>query len=213
MAAVAVALEGAESVAVLVTHGHPDHAPGAQPLARALQAAGVPAEVLGPPGVDGVERALGDGDVVPTDEGGLIAVETPGHARAHLSFHWPDRGALFAGDLLLGKGDTVWVGEYAGSVADYLRSLERVRALEVRVIYPAHGAPLTDPGDALDRFAAHRRERIRQVEAALAERPGADAEQLLELVYGAALPSGARRAALLSMEALKAHVEGARDGA
>jgi glyoxylase-like metal-dependent hydrolase (beta-lactamase superfamily II) len=151
--------------------------------------------------------------VVATDEGDLVAVETPGHARAHLSFHWPARRALFAGDLLLGKGDTVWVGEYAGAVADYLRSLERVRALAVEVIYPAHGPPLTEPAEALDRYTAHRRERIRQVEAALAERPGAGPDELLDLVYGAALPAAARRAALMSMEALKAHVERARDGA
>lgn len=213
MAAVTAALGGAETAAILVTHGHPDHAPGARPLARALASAGVAAEVLGPAGVEGVERALPDGEVVATDEGELVAVETPGHARAHLAFHWPTRRALFAGDLLLGKGDTVWVGEYPGSVADYLRSLERVRSLRVGVIYPAHGPPLTDPADALDRFAAHRRARIRQVEAALAERPGAGAEELLQLVYGAALPSGAHRAALMSMEALKAHVEGDGDGA
>ncbi|HUF74662.1 MAG TPA: MBL fold metallo-hydrolase [Longimicrobiales bacterium] len=211
--AVAEAARGAEAAAILVTHGHPDHAPGAAGLARALEGAGVAVEVLGPAGVEGVARALSDGDAVPTDEGDLLAIETPGHARAHLSFHWPARSALFAGDLLLGKGDTVWVGEYAGSVADYMRSLERVRALGLRVIYPAHGPPLEDPQEALDRFAAHRRERIRQVEAALAEHPQAGVDELLELVYGTALPAAAQRAARMSMEALKAHVEEAREGA
>jgi hydroxyacylglutathione hydrolase len=98
-------------------------------------------------------------------------------------------------------------------VADYLHSLERVRALDLRVIYPAHGPPLTDPAEALDRFAAHRHERIRQVEAALAEHPDAGVEELLDLVYGSALPSGVRRAALMSMGALKAHVVGAREDA
>jgi glyoxylase-like metal-dependent hydrolase (beta-lactamase superfamily II) len=213
IAAVADTVRDAEAVSILVTHGHPDHAPGARGLASALAAAGIRAEIRGPAGVEGVECPLDDGEIVTTDEGELVAVETPGHARAHLSFHWPARRALFAGDLLLGKGDTVWVGEYAGSVADYLRSLERVRALGLEVIYPAHGPPLEDPEEALERFAAHRRERIRQVEAALAERPDAGAEELLEVVYGLALPASARRAALMSMEALKAHVEGAGDGA
>ena len=211
--AVASAALGAEAAAILVTHGHPDHAPGAAGLARALESAGSTVEVLGPAGVEGVGRALADGEAVTTDEGDLVVVETPGHARAHLAFHWPARDALFAGDLLLGKGDTVWVGEYAGSVADYLHSLERVRALGARVIYPAHGPPLLDPEEALDRFAEHRRERIRQVETALAEHPGAGVDELLRLVYGLALPAAAQRAARMSMEALKAHVEGARDGA
>jgi glyoxylase-like metal-dependent hydrolase (beta-lactamase superfamily II) len=213
VAAVAAAVRSADAVSLLVTHGHPDHAPAAQPLARRLRKERISVEVLGPPGAEGVERALADGDAVATDEGDLVAVETPGHAREHLAFHWPERRALFAGDLLLGKGDTVWVGEYAGAVADYLSSLERVRALGLAVVYPAHGPALVDPEEALDRFVAHRRERIRQVELALAEHPRADVEELLELVYGSALPSGVHRAARMSMEALKAHVEGARDGA
>jgi glyoxylase-like metal-dependent hydrolase (beta-lactamase superfamily II) len=211
--AVAAAVSEAETVSILVTHGHPDHAPGAGGLRSAVAAAGARVAILGPTGVEGVERPLADGEPVATDEGELVAIETPGHARDHLSFHWPARRALFAGDLLLGKGDTVWVGEYAGSVADYLRSLERVRALGLEVIYPAHGPPLADPLEALDRFAAHRRERIRQVEAALVAHPGASAEELLDSVYGGALPAGARRAALMSMEALVAHVRSSRDGA
>ncbi|MGH7340235.1 MAG: MBL fold metallo-hydrolase, partial [Candidatus Rokuibacteriota bacterium] len=134
--ALEAAVDEAESVAIVVTHGHPDHAPGARALAAALAT-----DLWGPAGVDGVTRPLSDGDCVPTDEGELIAVDTPGHSRHHLGLHWPARRALFAGDLVLGKGDTVWVGEYPGCVADYLQSLERVRRLGVDVIYPAHGPP------------------------------------------------------------------------
>jgi glyoxylase-like metal-dependent hydrolase (beta-lactamase superfamily II) len=210
---IVAAVPDAEAASVLVTHGHPDHAPGARGLAAALAAAGIDAEIRGPAGVEGIQRALVDGETIATDEGDLVAIETPGHAREHLAFHWPARKALFAGDLLLGKGDTVWVGEYPGSVADYLRSLERVRGLGLEVVYPAHGSPLEDPTEAIERFAAHRRERIRQVEALLVERPGAGAEELLDRVYGAALPAGVRRAALMSMEALMAHVQQARDEA
>lgn len=207
----ALRANGATEVAILVTHGHPDHAPGAAPLAALLRDAGLAVEVAGPAGVKGVERALDDGDVTATDAGDLVAVWTPGHARGHVALHWPARRAAFVGDLLLGKGDTVWVGEYAGSVADYLSSLERVRALETSVLYPAHGPSVDDPGEALNRFAAHRRERIAQVASALEAAPGVTAEALLEQVYGSALPSGVRRAALMSMEALIAHVEGRRD--
>jgi glyoxylase-like metal-dependent hydrolase (beta-lactamase superfamily II) len=98
------------------------------------------------------------------------------------------------------------VGEYPGCVADYLASLERVARLGVDVIYPAHGPPLESPAEALDRFVRHRLQRIRQVADLLSERPGASADELLEAVY-AKLPEAARRAALRSIEALKAHVE------
>lgn len=200
------AVRAASRVFVVVTHGHGDHAPGARDLAAKLDT-----DLYGPAGVDGVTRPLDEGDIVSTDEGDLVVVDTPGHARYHIGLHWPARRAFFAADLLLGKGDTVWVGEYAGSVADYLDSLDRVRRLDVDVIYPAHGPALEDPAAALDRFEAHRRERIRQVESLLAARPGASAEVLLGAMYGAALPESARKAALRSVEALKAHVEGRRE--
>lgn len=203
------ALDGAREVSVLVTHAHPDHAPAARTLGAALRTSSARVRVLGPSSLPDA-AALAPGDVVSTDHGDLIVVDTPGHAREHFAFHWPERRALFAGDLILGKGDTVWVGEYPGCVADYLESLERVRRLRLRVLYPAHGPPLQDPEEALARFEAHRRERIRQVEIALEAHPGADAETLLAEVYGPSLPESVRPAALRSMEALKAHVEGRR---
>jgi glyoxylase-like metal-dependent hydrolase (beta-lactamase superfamily II) len=215
VAAIVDAVKGAERVHLLVTHGHPDHAPAASALLAVL---GESADVdvfaprsLAAGGSLAGATALADGDVVHTDQGDLVAMDTPGHAREHFAFHWPARRALFAGDLVLGRGDTVWVGEYAGCVADYLASIERVGSLDLDVIFPAHGDRLERPREVLDRFAAHRRERIRQVEAALAVDPGATADALLERVYGTGLPSAALRPALRSMEALKAHVEGRRE--
>lgn len=202
-------VKDAEEVRIVVTHGHGDHAGAAPRVARAL---GVP--VMGPAGVDAVDAPLADGDAVVTDEGTLRAVDTPGHARHHLALHWEERAAVFVGDLMLGGGDTAWVGEYAGCVADYLDSLARVRTLGARVIYPTHGDPITDPEAALDRFEAHRRLRIRQVEEALRATPGASLEDLMRSVYGEGLPAGVAAAARSSLGALIAHVRsgaGSRD--
>lgn len=205
MSALRQAVARATEVAFVVTHGHSDHAPAARMLAAELGM-----HVWGPVGVDGVTRPLADGERVPTDDGALIAVDTPGHARHHIGLHWPAERAFFAGDLLLGAGDTVWVGEYPGCVADYLASLERVRALGVDVIHAAHGPAILDPDDAIDRFIAHRRTRIAQMQALLDERPGASAAELLEAIHGDALPEGLRRAAEKSVEAHMAHVHGSR---
>lgn len=191
----------ADEVEVLLTHGHADHAGSARAVAGALDA-----QVLGPAEAD-PDRVLEDGDVVETDAGILAAVHTPGHTRGHLCYHWPARHALFAGDLLLGQGDTTWVAEYPGCVADYLASLERLRGLDLAVVYPAHGPPLEDPATALDRFEGHRRERILQVRRALREHPGADLDRLLAVVYGRELPPGVRGAARRSLEALVEFVE------
>ncbi len=214
--AVADAVRGAERVTLLLTHGHADHAGAVPVLARRLGApvAGAWGSAPAEPGehahpaapADLDVRTLADGDAVPTDAGELVAVATPGHTPDHLAFHWPARNALFAGDLLLGRGDTTWVAGYPGCVADYLASLERLRGLDLEVIHPAHGPDLDDPAAALDRFEAHRRERIRQVREALSAEPGASDARLLDRVYGPDLPPGVRGAALLSLSALVEHV-------
>lgn len=198
--AVASAVASAARVTLLLTHHHGDHAGAAPALAERLGA-----EVVGPPG-PGVHRVVADGETVATDAGDLVAVHTPGHTPEHLCFHWPARGALFAGDMLLGRGDTTWVAEYEGCVADYLDSIARLRALDLAVIHPAHGPPLRDPAEALDRFEGHRRARIRQVAEALERHPRATERDLLEVVYGSALPSGMEGAALRSLGALVEHV-------
>ena len=204
--ALASAVAGAEDVTILVTHGHRDHAGAVTALASETGAT-----VAGPEGVEGLGRVLVDGATVVTDAGELIAVHTPGHTREHLCFHWVERRALFAGDLVLGVGDTTWVAEYPGCVADYLKSLDRVKGLALAVIYPAHGPPLEDPARALDRFEAHRLTRIDQVRAAMDHNPGADIEELLDIVYGATVPDSMRGAARRSLEALVDHVTAARD--
>ena len=171
----AEAVGGAREVVVLVTHAHADHAAGAKDLARLTGAA-----VRGP----GSGHDLGDGEAISTDGGDLIAIRTPGHARRHFCFHLPSEGAVFTGDLVLGEGDTTWVGEYPGGVADYLTSLDRLDALDARVLYPGHGEPLVDPADAIARFRTHRLSRIDQVRRALAETGSADLDRLTERVYG-----------------------------
>jgi hydroxyacylglutathione hydrolase len=192
--AVSSLVDGAERVTILLTHEHEDHAGGAAALAKLT---GAPVLGAGP-----VDRVLADGAAVETDEGELIAVSTPGHAPEHLCFHWPKRGALFAGDLVLGEGDTTWVAGYRGCVADYLRSLARLRTLSLRRIYPAHGDPIDDVDARIARFEAHRRARIAQVEAALRETPSATRRQILERVYGGTVPPPLVPAAMESLSAL-----------
>lgn len=195
-------VEDAEDVSVAVTHKHSDHAGAALRLAETL---GAP--ILGPGEVAGVDRVLVDGDTIETDEGSLMAVHTPGHTSEHLSFHWLERNALFAGDLLLGRGNTTWVAEYPGCVADYLEALKRVRELDLQAIYPAHGPPLEDVSRALDRFERHRRRRIEQVREALENDPVTTTEAMLLEVYGDALPDPLRGAATQSLQAILDHVK------
>jgi glyoxylase-like metal-dependent hydrolase (beta-lactamase superfamily II) len=165
-----------EIALVLLTHGHPDHAEGAKRFAEL--AGSVPVRALDPALRLG-EEGLGEGDVVEVDGLELRVMHTPGHSPDSLTFWLAADRAVLTGDTVLGRGTTV-----VSKLGDYLTSLDRVRALAegADVILPGHGARLDDPVGALDFYIAHRRERLQQVEDALAA--GArTAREVVERVY------------------------------
>jgi glyoxylase-like metal-dependent hydrolase (beta-lactamase superfamily II) len=111
------------------------------------------------------DEGLGEGDVIALDGLELRVMETPGHTPDSLSFWLPADQAVLTGDTVLGYGTTV-----VHRLGDYLTSLDRLRAMaeEARVILPGHGPKLDDPVGAMDHYIGHRRERLQQVEAAIA---------------------------------------------
>lgn len=193
--AIAAEVGDAGSVRILLTHDHPDHSGGARQLARRLDAR-VHALASG---------TLREGSVIPTDEGDLVALETPGHSPDHLAFHWPEADAVFCGDLMMGGLDTSVVAAPEGDLALYLASLERLRELRCRVIYPAHGSAFTDPDAALDRYVAHRAERERQVLDAIAA-GRRDLDAITDQVYGHFLDPKLRSFARSAVQAYLTHI-------
>lgn len=106
-----------------------------------------------------LDLALKEGDEF--DLGGLTCrvYETPGHTRDSLSFYLPEIGALFPGEACgLPEGeskDSVLVS-FLSSYDAYLRSLERMRALNPGIICLAHAWVLEgeDARNFLDRSVA-----------------------------------------------------------
>jgi glyoxylase-like metal-dependent hydrolase (beta-lactamase superfamily II) len=172
---------------VLVTHSHPDHLPLADRLAQRHHAA--------------VRRypELGDGDIVRVGNLNVTALYTPGHTADHLSFWLAGDRALFTGDLVLGRGSSM-VTYPEGDVADYLRSLERLEAMEPRILFPGHWDPVNDAMGKLHEYRTHRLEREAQVLAEVTRGKGT-APELTRRVYGSDLSNELRAAAEMTLRA------------
>lgn len=127
---------------VVLTHGHADHAEGADLLG---------APVLRP----------GEGETA----GPFSALATPGHSADSVCLIWHER-VCFTGDTVLGSG-SVFIAPGEGSLSEYLDSLRRLRALPLEVLCPGHGPYVWDPAAKLDEYVAHRLERERRLVDAL----------------------------------------------
>jgi glyoxylase-like metal-dependent hydrolase (beta-lactamase superfamily II) len=193
-----VAATAGRVAVVLVTHDHPDHAPAAAAFAAG---AGAPVRAFR---LDGAEH-LHDGQVLRAGGVSLTAVHTPGHTSDHMVFFEPSVGALFSGDAVVGRG-TTFIDPPEGDLAQYLRSLERMRGLGARTIYPGHGPVVFDAPGKLEEYVRHRAEREEQVLAALAGGP-ATVPALVEQIY-AEYPPDVRPLAARSLLAQLLKLEG-----
>ena len=162
---------GGRVVAILLTHDHRDHIAGVE---AARKRYGAP--VWAHEGVGErvkLDRVLREGDVIElygAHPRRVRVMETPGHARAHLSFHEESSRTLIAGDLVSGLG-TVVIDPPDGNLRDYLASLERVRALDLMTLIPGHGAPHRGVARLIDALVQHRRMREGHILHALVSGP------------------------------------------
>lgn len=81
-------------------------------------------------------RVLKDNDVINIGGRILQVLHTPGHSPGHMCFYEKERGYLFTGDLVY--KDTLFAYYPSTDPEAYLKSMERVTALSVNQVFPAH---------------------------------------------------------------------------
>jgi hydroxyacylglutathione hydrolase len=131
--------------AVLLTHGHVDHM-------EALQLFRKPTWIAMSREASQFIKECGGGDRFNPDfflgEGnlrigdiGLDVLSTPGHSPGSICIYWPDRKALFTGDVIFSQsiGRTDLPG---GSGRLLKESIQRLAKLDVEYLLPGHGGPL-----------------------------------------------------------------------
>ncbi len=171
-----VAREAGRVAVVLVTHDHPDHAPGALPFAERV---GAPLHAWRLKGAEPIR----DGQAFHAGTTTLTAIHAPGHTRDHVVFHVPAASAMFTGDVVLGRG-TSFIDPPDGDLTTYLRSLAHLQELRPRVLYPGHGPVVLKAEAKLTEYIEHRVEREGQIVTALAHEPRTIAEIVDEVYIG-----------------------------
>jgi glyoxylase-like metal-dependent hydrolase (beta-lactamase superfamily II) len=126
-----------------------------------------------------VTRVLHDGQALELRDRVLRVHHRPGHSPTDTIFHDADRRVLLAADHLLGHissnplitRPTDGSSERPQALVAYLRSLEQTRAMDVDLVLPGHGDPISDHRTLIDeRFALHRR-RAEKIHRLIAEGP------------------------------------------
>lgn len=202
---------GGDIRAIVCTHSHPDHSPGAARL-QALCTNKPPILGLHSAATSRTdsrfapERALADGErlTLNAPDGThhtLQVVHTPGHAANHLCLLLEEDGLLFSGDHIL-NGSTTVIDPPDGNMGDYLDSLDKLGRLcaqhGVHFILPAHGYVLGDhprsadnPGApehggaraAIAHLKAHRLAREAKVARALQALPDGTMDDWVKIAY------------------------------
>jgi glyoxylase-like metal-dependent hydrolase (beta-lactamase superfamily II) len=133
-----------------------------------------------------------------SDAGPFRVIATPGHAGDHVVF--VRDGVGFCGDLILGQGSSIVPPQAAGgSLADYMRSLERVAELDLQLLCPGHGPWITDPAARIAEYREHRLDRERRLVAAL--EAGERSRRALQAAVWDDVPERLQPAAALAMQA------------
>jgi glyoxylase-like metal-dependent hydrolase (beta-lactamase superfamily II) len=161
----AVREHGLRVLAILNTHGHPDHVYANAPVKAATHARlaihrldAYRLELVSRP--EGMRRPDGSQPYPPAplavpddlfDEGPLTyladveieALHTPGHTEGSTCFRLPKEGVLFSGDVLF-AGAVGRVDQPGGDARQMEESLRRVAALPAETrVYPGHGPSTT----------------------------------------------------------------------
>ena len=99
-----------------------------------------------------VDSRLADGEKIRLGDYEATVISTPGHTRGSICLYLEKEGILFSGDHILGhitpNAFVMLEGDFdipwRMSQVEFYESLKKIESLAPRIVYPAHGKPITD---------------------------------------------------------------------
>jgi glyoxylase-like metal-dependent hydrolase (beta-lactamase superfamily II) len=140
-----------------------------------------------------VTRQLSHGDEMEFRDRTLRVLHRPGHSPSDTVFHDEQRGILLAADHLIAhissnpllarplEAENEYTGPRPQALITYMASLEETRAMDLELVLPGHGRPITNHADLIEeRFRMHHR-RAEKIHSLIATQPHSAHEIAQEL--------------------------------
>ncbi|MCW4048595.1 MAG: MBL fold metallo-hydrolase [Candidatus Bathyarchaeota archaeon] len=121
-----------------------------------------------------IDRTLSDGETLKLEGIEFEVIYTPGHAQEHIVLHDKADRILFSGDHVLPK-ITSHVSCHSYEARDplneYLTSLDKIKDMDVKHVYPAHEWDFTDLKGRVEQLYKHHGDRLMEMKAPLKDGP------------------------------------------
>ena len=138
-----------------------------------------------------VTRVLHDGDEIAMRDRRLRVEARPGHSPTDTVFYDPDRRILLGADHLLAHISSnplitrpLEGEERPQALVTYLASLERTREMDIDLVLPGHGDPLTDHRRLIDQRQAMHRRRAEKIHGLIAGSGPLTAYEVAQSLWG-----------------------------
>ncbi|MFH0974773.1 MAG: MBL fold metallo-hydrolase [Spirochaetota bacterium] len=149
-----------------------------------------------------VDRQLKDGEIIDTGSVKLRVIYTPGHTPGHICLYNEEHKALFAGDNIIYKRSTFVGYDYREIVSQrivdvfnekfnepdnlslYIESIQKMQSLDLNIILPSHGDPITDPYKKLEQEIKKKDRRSLMFLKVLEGKDEISLKELTSKVYG-----------------------------
>lgn len=110
-----------------------------------------------------VNHYLKEGERLPIGKYEYEVIHTPGHSDGLVTFYNQEKNILLSTDHILPKitpNISYWFHGDPNPLGNYLKSLDKIKKLDVDLVVPSHGKPFSGGNERIEEIIAHHEERL-----------------------------------------------------